>query len=237
MCGRYRLITPEGEIQEHFNLDSEPDWSPRYNIAPTQPVLAIRQDAKHPRREASLVRWGLIPFWAKDRSIGYKTINAKSETAAEKPAFREAIKKRRCLVAADGFYEWKKLGPKEKQPFNIGMKDDSLFAFAGLWDRWRDPADSSADAPYLETLTILTTAANPLLAEVHDRMPVIVRPEDYELWLDPGMTDPARLADVLKPFDSRLMRMYPVSKRVNKVENDDAELIKEIGRSGDLDIG
>ncbi|MBZ5523659.1 MAG: SOS response-associated peptidase [Acidobacteriia bacterium] len=228
MCGRYRLTATERYIAEHFNLDAEPDWTSRYNIAPSQPVLAIRQDPKHPRRESSLLRWGLVPYWAKDPSIGFRTINAKSETAAEKPAFREALKKRRCLVPANGFYEWKKMGPKDKQPYNIGMKDDGLFAFAGLWERWRDPADKSPESKPLETLTILTTAANALVAEVHDRMPVILSPDDYDLWLDPGITDPARVAELLRPFDARLMKKYPVSKRVNKVENDDPECGEEV---------
>jgi len=228
MCGRFRLTANERYIADHFNLDSEPQWSPRYNIAPSQPVLVVRQDPKHPRRESVLMRWGLIPYWAKDPSIGFRTINAKSETVVEKPAFREAIQKRRCLVPADAFYEWQKLGPKEKQPFNIGMKDDGLFAFAGLWERWRDPAERSPDALPIETLTILTTAANPLVAPIHDRMPVILRPEDYDQWLDPGIVDPERVTPLLQPFDARLMKKYPVSKRVGKVENDDAECAEEV---------
>jgi putative SOS response-associated peptidase YedK len=228
MCGRYRLTATERYIAEHFNLDAEPVWRARYNIAPSQPALVVRQDPKSPRRESSALRWGLIPYWAKDASIGFRTINARSEAAAEKPAFREALKKRRCLVPADGFYEWRKLGPKEKQPYNIGMKDDGLFALAGLWEIWRDPADQSPGAAPLETFTILTTSANPMLAEVHDRMPVILAPEDYDLWLDPGTTDAARVVDLLRPLDARLMKKYPVSKRVNKVENDDPECAQEV---------
>src|SRR5215472_511906 len=145
-----------------------------------------------------------------------------AETATEKPAFRDAMRWRRCLVPADGFYEWRKVGPKEKQPYNIGMIDDSVFAFAGLWDRWRSPAGSA-----IETCTILTTEPNSLVAEVHDRMPVIVRPEDYELWLDPGVVD-ARLSDCLRPCDARLMKKYPVSTRVNSPENDDLACAQEI---------
>jgi putative SOS response-associated peptidase YedK len=224
MCGRYRLTSKERYIAEHFDLEeSEVRWTPRYNIAPTQEAAIVRQDRKQPKRTFSLMRWGLVPSWAKDVSIGFKTINAMCETAADKAAFREAMRKRRCLVPADGFYEWQKLGGKEKQPYNIGIANDSLFAFAGLWERWSD----AAGAP-LNSFTILTTAANPLTAEIHDRMPVIVRPEDYDLWLDPGMTDPAGVADLLKPFDARLMKKYAVSNRVGNADNDDPEIIREI---------
>lgn len=163
------------------------------------------------------------PYWAKDPSIGFKTINAVSEAAADKPAFREAMRRRRCLIPADGFYEWAKVGPKEKQPYNFGMMDDSVFAFAGLWERWRDPV-----GPVVETCTILTMKANALVAGVHDRMPVILKPEDYDLWLDPGVMDSARVADCLKPFDTRLMKKYPVSTRVNRPENDDQDCAREI---------
>jgi len=169
------------------------------------------------------MRWGLIPYWAKEPSIGLKTINAMSETAAEKPAFRDAMRWRRCVILADGFYEWKRFGPKEKQPYNFGMADDSPFAFAGLWDRWLDQ-----DNKAIETCTILTTKPNSLVADVHDRMPVMLRPEDYDLWLDPGITDAQRAVDCLKPFDSALMKKYPVSTRVNRPENDDQECAKEI---------
>jgi putative SOS response-associated peptidase YedK len=223
MCGRYRLTAKERYIRDHFGLDEDPAWTPRWNIAPTQPVATIRQDPKAPKRNFSLIRWGLIPYWAKDPSIGFKTINAVSETAADKPAFRDAIRRRRCLIPADGFYEWLKTGPKERQPYNLGMMDDSVFAFAGLWERYRDPAGQD-----LETCTILTTKPNSLVATVHDRMPAILRPEDYDLWLDPGVTDPARVTDCFRPFDARLMKKYPVSTRVNRPENDDAACAREI---------
>lgn len=146
-----------------------------------------------------------------------------SETAAEKPAFREAMKLRRCLVPADGFYEWQNIGTKQKQPYNFGLTDDSVFAFAGLWERWRNPANE-----VVETCTILTTKANPLVADVHDRMPVILKADDYDLWLDPGIANPARVAGYLQPFDSRLMKKYPVSTRVNRAENDDPECAREV---------
>jgi putative SOS response-associated peptidase YedK len=141
------------------------------------------------------MRWGLIPFWAKDQSIGSRMINAVCETAADKPAFKESMRRRRCLIPADGFYEWKKIGPKKKQAYNIGMADDGLFTFAGLWDRWNGPNNT-----VIEASTILTTDANALLKDIHDRMPVIIQPGDYDLWLDPGVTDPAQVADLLKPF-------------------------------------
>jgi len=173
MCGRYRLTAKERYIRDHYGLDEDPPWAPRWNIAPTQPT--IRQNPKTPIRTFNLARWGLIPYWAKDPSIGFKTINAMSETAAEKPAFREALRRRRCLIPADAFYEWKKVGPREKQAYNFGMIDDSLFAFAGLWDRWRDPAGD-----VLETCTILTTRPNSLVAGVHDRMPVILQRDAYD---------------------------------------------------------
>jgi putative SOS response-associated peptidase YedK len=223
MCGRYRLTAKERYIRDHFGLADDPPWTPRWNIAPTQQIATIRQHRAEPKRMFGLVRWGLIPYWAKEPSIGMKTINAMSETAAEKPAFRDAIRLRRCLIPADGFYEWVRLGAKEKQPYNVGMIDDSVFAFAGLWERWRDQDNNP-----VETCTILTTKPNSLVADVHDRMPVILRPEDYELWLDPGIADAARVADCLKPFDARLMRKYPVGTRVNRVENDDRECAVEV---------
>jgi len=175
-----------------------------------------------PKRTFVLLRWGLIPFWAKDASIGPKTINVMSETAAEKPAFRDAMKLRRCLIPADGFYEWKQLGTKVKQPYNFGMADNALFAFAGLWECWGGPSSES-----IETFTILTTKPNSLVADVHDRMPAILKPEDYELWLDPGVTNVALVTDTLKPFDAQWMKKWPVSTRVNRVENDDEECSQE----------
>ena len=199
MCGRYRLTAKERWLSEYFNLDREDvEWAARWNIAPTNDVATIRQDRHVPKRIFAKMRWGLIPFWAKDESIGSRMINAVCETAAEKPAFKESMRKRRCLIPADGFYEWKKLGPKKKQAYNIGMADDGLFAFAGLWDKWKDPSGE-----VLESCTILTTDANALLKDVHDRMPVILQPNAYDLWLDPGVTDPAKVADLLKPFDAR----------------------------------
>ena len=223
MCGRYRLSRDGKQIIEDFAVEGEVEWSPRYNIAPTDPVPTIRQDAKSPVRRCTLMRWGLIPFWAKDPAIGAKTINGVSETAATKPTFREPMQRRRCLIPADGFYEWARVGPKEKQPYNFGMADGSVFAFAGLWDRWRDNTGQE-----ILSCTILTTRPNTLVVNVHNRMPAILRREDYDLWLDPGITDPARVADLLGPFDVRQMKRYPVSQRVNSVKNDDPQCAQEI---------
>ena len=168
------------------------------------------------------MRWGLIPFWAKDANIGYEMINARAETVAEKPAFRESFKSRRCLIPADGFYEWKKVG-KAKQPFHFGMHDDSLFAFAGIWDRWKNPVGE-----VIETCSILTTTANALLADVHDRMPVIMPLGHYDLWLDPGFKNTGDLRELLRPYEPSLMRRYPVSTRVNLVKNDDPDCASEL---------
>ncbi|MGA7169070.1 MAG: SOS response-associated peptidase [Candidatus Sulfotelmatobacter sp.] len=216
MCGRYRLSRRKQIIEEYFETAPWDDgWSPRYNIAPTQPVPVIRQHPKEPVRQISTMRWGLIPNWAKDPSIATGTINAKSETAATKPAFRDSLKSRRCLIPADGFYEWERDG-KTKQPFCFEVGDGGLFAFAGLWERWRDPSGQ-----WVKSCSILTTTPNAVTSAVHDRMPVILHPDSYDLWLDPGMKDVAAASDLLKPFDARLMRCYPVSSRVNHVGNDD----------------
>jgi putative SOS response-associated peptidase YedK len=223
MCGRYRLTAKERWLSNYFNLDPEDvDWAARWNIAPTQDVATIRQDRREPKRKFALMRWGLIPYWAKDISIGAKTINAVAETAAEKPAFREALRRRRCLIPANSFYEWKSTGPKQKQAYSIGMADDSLFAFAGLWDSWEDPS-----LRIIKSCTILTNKANALLKDIHDRMPVILNPDDYDRWLDPGITDPSKIDDLLRPFDARLMRIYPVSTSVNRAENDGPECADE----------
>jgi putative SOS response-associated peptidase YedK len=224
MCGRYRLSRRKQLIQEYFDTTDEVDWEPRYNIAPSQSVGIIRQDRAKPERRFSLARWGLIPYWAKDSSIGNKLINARSETVGSKPAFREAFENRRCLIPADGFYEWKRVGTA-KQPFHFGLQDDSLFAFAGLWDRWKD-----ASGQAVESCSILTTTPNALLADVHDRMPVILSPEHYDLWLDPGFGRIDALKEMLNPFDATLMRRYPVSTRVNFVKNDDPECAAALER-------
>jgi len=200
---------------EHFAASGDEDWNPRYNIAPTQAVPVTRQHPKEPRRVFSLMRWGLIPSSAKDASGAARMINARSETAHLLPTFREPMQFRRCLIPADGFYEWKKT-PTVKQPFCFEVGEGELFAFAGLWEGWRDPSGQ-----WIKSCSILTTAPNALTSQVHDRMPVILSKDGYELWLDPGVTDVAVLSDLLKPFDARDMRSYPVSSRINQVANDD----------------
>jgi len=218
MCGRYRLSRRKQLVEEYFDTASDqPVWTPRYNIAPTQPVSVIRQNPTRPRRELSLMRWGLIPSWAREPSISAQMINARSETAATKPAFRDPLTSRRCLIPADGFYEWQRNG-KAKQPYCFEVNDGELFAFAGLWDRWKDPSGR-----WVKSCSILTTTPNAVTSVVHDRMPVILDPADYDLWLDPGMTNVEAASEMLKPYDARLMRSYPVSTRVNHVANDDAE--------------
>jgi putative SOS response-associated peptidase YedK len=223
MCGRYRLSRRKQLVEEYF--DSAPwddDWNPRYNIAPTQPVPVIRQNPKEPVRELLLMRWGLIPAWSKDASGAARMINARSETAATKPAFRDALKSRRCLIPADGFYEWKRDG-KTKQPFCFEVNRGHLFAFAGLWDRWKDP-----NGNWMKTCSILTTTPNSVTSAVHDRMPVILDQDCYDLWLDPGMNNVVEVSNLLKPFDARLMRSYPVSTRINHAANDDEECSRPV---------
>jgi putative SOS response-associated peptidase YedK len=221
MCGRYRLSRRKQIIEEHFDAASgDEDWTPRYNIAPTQPIPVIRQNPKEPVRELSLLRWGLIPSWAKESSIAAKMINARSETASTKPALRDALKSRRCLVPADAFYEWMRTG-KAKQPYCFEVGEGELFAFAGIWDRWRNPSGNT-----VETCSILTTTPNSVTSAVHDRMPVILDPDCYDLWLDPGMRDVAAASELLRPYDARRMRCYPISTRINHVANDDEECSK-----------
>jgi putative SOS response-associated peptidase YedK len=224
MCGRYRLSRRKQIVEEYFDVASDDDWTPHYNIAPTQAVPVIRQNPKEPKREMSLMRWGLIPSWAKSLS-GAPLINARSETATTMPAFRDPMKFRRCLVPADGFYEWLRKG-KAKQPYCFEINQGEMFGFAGLWDRWKDP-----NGQWTESCLILTTTPNAVTSVVHDRMPVILDRADYDLWLDPGMIDTQTVCEMLRPYDSQAMRCYPVSSRVNHVINDDAECSMPAGPS------
>jgi len=218
MCGRYRLSRRKQLVEEYFDTESdESEWAPRYNIAPSQPVPVIRQNPKEPRRELSLMRWGLIPSWASDSSGAARMINARSETAGTKPAFRDPLTNRRCLIPADGFYEWQRTG-KVKQPYCFEVNDGELFAFAGIWDRWTDQNRNT-----VETCSILTTSPNAVTSFVHDRMPVILVPDSYDIWLDPGMRDVTTASELLKPYDAQFMRSYPISTRINHVGNDDEE--------------
>jgi putative SOS response-associated peptidase YedK len=218
MCGRYELHSHPAAIALAFGLAAPPDVHPHYNIAPMTDVPIVRLSADG-SRELVRMRWGMVPRWAKDPSIGAKMINARGETIQDKPSFRTAYRRHRCLIPADGFYEWMSAGtPPRKQPVHVGMKDASLFAFGGLFERWRSDADE-----VLDTCTIVTTEANSLLAGVHVRMPMIVAPENYARWLDPGN---AEVADLIAPYPSEAMTFYPVSTRVNNVRHDDAALIE-----------
>jgi putative SOS response-associated peptidase YedK len=224
MCGRYKLSRRKQIVEEYFDSAASDveDWSPRYNIAPTQQVPVIRQHPKEPVRQISIMRWGLIPSWSKDTSGAAQMINARSETAGTNPAFRDALKSRRCLIPADGFYEWKRDG-KTKQPFCFEVNQGQLFAFAGLWDGWKDPKGN-----WIRTCSILTTSANAVAAAAHDRMPVILEPDGYDPWLDPGMQNVAAASELLKPYDAHLMRCCAVSTRINYVSNDDEECSRPV---------
>ena len=213
MCGRFTQAAPGEVIAELFALPEVPRLAPRYNIAPTQDVGAVRVETDG-RRQFVALHWGLIPSWAKDRTIGSRMINARSETVAEKPAFRAALRSRRCLIVADGFYEWQRLGGR-KQPYFMSLRGGGPFAFAGLWERW-----AGAGAEFVESCTILTTNANETVAPIHDRMPVILDPQDHAAWLDPGIKDAARLLPLLRPQPPGAIRAYPVGLLVNNPAND-----------------
>lgn len=216
MCGRYTLTTDSQKIAESFGVEPTLTAMPRYNIAPTQNVVAIiRNGTAH----LSTLRWGLIPFWAKDEAIGSRLINARAETLAEKPSFKNLLRKRRCLVIADGFYEWRTEG-KEKIPMYITLQEQQPFAFAGLWDTWKNPAGES-----IQTCTIITTEPNELMVSIHNRMPAILRPGAYEDWLNPQLHDEHVLTHWLKPYPAELMKARPVSKLVNNPRNDTAEIL------------
>ena len=222
MCGRFTLSQSAEAIASLFRLAEVPDVSPRYNIAPTQSVAAIITTPDSSQRQLRQLRWGLIPSWAKDTSMGNRMINARSETVAEKPAFRSAFRQRRCLVLADGFYEWQR-SQGQKQPFYFRVQNQPLFAFAGLWEHWQGPEEGPIDS-----CTILTTAANELLSQVHDRMPVILQPEDYDLWLDSTVREPERLQPLLQPYAAEAMTSYPVSSRVNSPRHDSPDCVESL---------
>jgi len=219
MCGRFTLTVDPAELEERFgNYTFPKKFAPRFNIAPTQPVLAIPNNDKF---KADFFVWGLIPMWAKDPSIGSRLINARGETVAEKPSFRGSLKYKRCLILADGFYEWKaQPGRKSKTPFLIHMKNRKPFAIAGLWDTWNSP-----DGSTIKSCTLITTEPNELMAMIHDRMPVILHPRDYAKWLDPSPQTPDQLLPMIKPFPADVMDAYPVSTLVNKASNDMPELV------------
>lgn len=222
MCSRYSLTSPPEAVRKMFQCTGEDHFPPRYNIAPTDPALIVRHNLRH-ARELVLVRWGLIPPWVKDPREFATLINARSETAVEKPSFRGAIRHRRCLVPTDGFYEWTGR-PGAKQPHLIRLKDQAPFALAGLWEHWL-----GADGSELETMAILTTASNGDMAAIHDRMPVILHEGDHERWLDcrPGTAE--HIGDLLKPFENGLIETIAVNPKLNNPRNEGPELIEPAG--------
>ena len=226
MCGRYSLTTPSEGLRALFDFIEQPNLAPRYNIAPTQEVAAVRLE-EDGKRHFRWLKWGLVPSWAKDLSIGSRMINARSETLAEKPAFRSAFKQRRCLILADGFYEWRVEGKGPKQPYRITLADGGPFAFAGLWERWRDKKSGES----VDSCTIATTLANDALESIHHRMPVILPPADYGMWLDTTESSD-RVQALLRPAPNDQIRFHAISTRVNKVANDDATVIEPIDPDG-----
>jgi len=223
MCGRFTLRTPSSLLVEQFELGIDPQLSPRFNIAPTQTVAAVRRPDVAAKRELALLRWGLIPSWAKDPAVGNRMINARSETVAEKPAFRSAFQRRRCLILADGYYEWAKVGG-QKQPYYIRMRDERPFAFAGLWEHWQGADQSQLPGP-VETCTIITTESNDLTADLHHRMPVILPTQFYEAWLESELTDRRELESLFGSYPSDEMCVDAVSTYVNSPKNDDAKCV------------
>ena len=213
MCGRFTLRSSGESVAEAFDLPQVPDLLPRFNIAPGQSVAVVREMPQAQDRQLAYLRWGLIPAWADDPSIGDRLANTRSETAATKPSFRKAFRSRRCLVVADGFYEWQKING-HKQPYFVGLQSDRPFGMAGLWERWEKGGEP------VESCTILTTDANELMQPIHERMPVIIPPEQYGLWLDPRCQDSEKLAKLLRPYPSTHMLAYRVSTAVNNPKND-----------------
>lgn len=222
MCGRFTLVTEPERLKQVFDISDIGNYQlePQYNIAPTQMVATVLHNCETEKRDFQLLRWGLIPSWAKDYKIGARMINARAETLAEKPSFRSAFKRRRCLVLADGFYEWEKLETK-KQPYYFQLQDKQPFAFAGLWEEWHSPEDEK-----IASCTIITTDANELLQPIHNRMPVILPSSDYEKWLDPKLQKTELLQEMLQPYKHENMMMTAVSIRVNNPYNNSPQCIK-----------
>ncbi|MFJ5761244.1 SOS response-associated peptidase [Neobacillus sp. NPDC093182] len=224
MCGRFTLTATVDQLIDRFDIEfflQEEEYLPSYNVAPSQSVLAVIHDGT--RNKMGFLRWGLIPPWAKDMSIGYKMINARAETLTDKPSFRNAYQKKRCLIVADSFYEWKRIDSKTKIPMRIKLKSNDLFAMAGLWENWKSP-----DGKAVYSCSVITTSPNELVQDIHDRMPVILKPEDEKYWLDPSITDTTKLNPLLKPLDHALMEAYEVSPLVNSPKNNSIELIQKI---------
>lgn len=227
MCGRYLYTSSNEELRRTFELDEDVALVPRANIAPGQPVGAVRLAEDARARELTLLQWGLVPSWAREPSGGGRMINARAETVADKPAFRAAFERRRCLLPANGFYEWSGAG-EDRQAWLIRLLDGELFALAGIWERWQGP-----DGAALETCAVLTTTPNERVAPIHDRMPVILDAEAHAAWLDPA-TPPGELAGVIVPFPAPRMEAWTVSARVGDVRNDDQELMRPVPRQGRL---
>lgn len=228
MCGRFTLKNSSEAIAEVFHLAEAPTLEPRYNIAPTQLVPTVlckpqpsAQSSTDSERQFQMLRWGLIPSWTKDPAIGARMINARAETVSEKPSFRNAFRHRRCLIVADGFYEWQRQ-ERKKQPFYFRLQNGQAFAFAGLWERWQSPHGET-----VESCTIITTEANELMHPIHDRMPVILDVKDYDSWLDPAVK-PEALQQLLQPYRSEAMTTYPVSTQVNNPANNSPEFINTL---------
>ena len=220
MCRRYMLATPRERLIARFRIQHAAELVPRYNIAPSESVAAIRENVNQ-ERELALLRWGLVPSTTKDTKNAYRMINARAETLSQRPAFRAAFAHRRCLIPADGFYEWQQTNDS-KQPYFIRARDENPLAFAGLWERWQ------RGRQVIESCTIITMSANQSLAPIHHRMPVILPEDTYDLWLDPSVQDPATLQALLLPYDAEKLVAYRVSKRVNHPKNDDAECIRQL---------
>ncbi|MDQ3749902.1 MAG: SOS response-associated peptidase [Acidobacteriota bacterium] len=221
MCGRFTQSAPWEKVKKEFVVKASESnlFKPRYNIAPMQIVPVVRDSVSE--RIISELKWGLVPSWAKDSEMGNRMINARAETLTEKPSFREAFRKRRCLIPTSGFYEWKKTGSGAKQPFYFYLKEKDIFGFAGLWEEWLDKESGEL----LETFTIITTEANDVLKPVHDRMPVIIKAENYDEWLDPKVKDNEQFEKLLAPYPANEMDSHPVSKAVNSPNEDSPELI------------
>jgi len=223
MCGRFILKTPFSELVRLYNLTNSVNLAPRYNVAPTQDVAVVRSSPTGGRTLA-LMHWGLVPWWAKDLKVGVRMINARDDTLVSKPAFREAFEARRCLVPADGFYEWKKLDGKRKQPYAILPRDGGVFSFAGLWEHWRDKASGGT----VLSCTIITTSPNTLCAPIHDRMPAILPPEAWGRWLGEERASSAELQALLEPYPVDAMIALPIGSRVGNVENEGPELLEPV---------
>jgi putative SOS response-associated peptidase YedK len=223
MCGRVRLSSDVSEIKLVFSIPPErpiPNFPPSWNVAPTDSLPVVRYDRKAEQRSLDLLRWGLIPYWAKDTKVGFANINAKAEGIETRPAFRQAFERRRCLVPVDNFYEWKKTGTG-KQPYAIALANRGIMALAGLWENWKSPAGE-----WVRSFAIVTTEPNELCAELHNRMPAILAPETWPAWLGEGPADEAQLISLLAPYPSHDMICWPVSPRVGNVKNNDSSLIE-----------